>query len=92
MACVEQGRHIGGGVPFGYELIKDGKHKYLKEIPEQQAIIQYVDRSLERHKAKGRKTPWRSISKQIKSLYKTEIPPWKVSRIALRKLKDRASV
>ena len=92
MACVEQGRHIGGGVTFGYELIKDGKHKYLKEIPEQQAIIQYVDRSLERHKAKGRKTPWRSISKQIKSLYKTEIPPWKVSRIALRKLKDRASV
>ena len=32
------------------------------------------------------------ISKQIKSLYKADIPPWKVSRIALRKLKDRASV
>jgi hypothetical protein len=25
-------------------------------------------------------------------LYAAEIPPWKVSRIALRKLKDRASV
>ena len=92
MACVEQGRHIGGGVPYGYELIQNGRHKYLREIPEQQAIIDYVDKSLARHKAKGRKTPWRSISKQIKSLYKADIPPWKVSRIALRKLKGRASV
>ena len=92
MACVEQGRHIGGGTPYGFELIKNGRHKYLKEIPEQQEIIAYVDKSLQRHKAKGRKTPWRSISKQIKSLYKADIPPWKVSRIALRKLKDRASV
>ena len=70
MACVEQGRHIGGGVPYGYELIQNGRHKYLREIPEQQAIIDYVDKSLARHKAKGRKTPWRSISKQIKSLEK----------------------
>jgi putative DNA-invertase from lambdoid prophage Rac len=92
MACVEQGRHIGGGVPYGYELVKQGRHKYLKEIPEQQAIIDYVDKSLARHKSKGRKTPWRSISKQIKSLYKADVPPWKVSRIALRKFKERASV
>ena len=92
MACVEQGRHIGGGVPYGYELVKQGRHKYLKEIPKQQEIIDYVDKSLARHKRNGRKTPWRSISKQIKSLYDADIPPWKVSRIALRKFKERASV
>ncbi len=92
MACVEQGRHIGGGVPFGYELVKEGKHKYLKEIPEEQEIIAYVDKYMQRNRKKGVKAPWRRMSKQIKSLYDADIPPWKVSRIASRKLKDRASL
>ena len=92
MACVEQGRHIGGGVTFGYELVKEGKHKYLKEIPEEQEIIAYVDKYMQRNRKKGVKAPWRRMSKQIKSLYDADIPPWKVSRIASRKLKDRASL
>jgi hypothetical protein len=32
------------------------------------------------------------MSKQIKSLYSEEIPPWEVRRIAERKIKERGSL
>ena len=75
-----------------HDIDLEGKHKYLKEIPEEQEIIAYVDKYMQRNRKKGVKAPWRRMSKQIKSLYDADIPPWKVSRIASRKLKDRASL
>ena len=92
LRVAEQGRYIGGGVPYGFRLELRGRHQYLVEIPEQQEIIQYVDTSLIRHHKKGKKAPWRIMSKQIGSLYNQTVPPWKVKRIAERKLKERASV
>jgi site-specific DNA recombinase len=88
----QEGRYIGGGVPYGYRLEKRGRHNYLIEVPEQQDIIRYVDTSMIRFKKMGKKAPWRRLSNQIGSLYNEDMPPWKVQRIAERRLKERASV
>jgi DNA invertase Pin-like site-specific DNA recombinase len=66
----QEGRYIGGGVPYGYRLEKRGRHNYLVEVPEQQDIIRYVDTSMIRFKKMGKKAPWRRLSNQIGSLYK----------------------
>jgi hypothetical protein len=88
----QEGRYIGGGVPYGYRLEKRGRHNYLIEVPEQQDIIRYVDTSMIRFKKMGKKAPWRRLSNQIGSLYNEDMPPWKVQRIAERRLKERATV
>jgi putative DNA-invertase from lambdoid prophage Rac len=88
----QEGRYIGGGVPYGYRLEKRGRHNYLVEVPEQQDIIRYVDTSMIRFKKMGKKAPWRRLSNQIGSLYNADMPPWKVQRIAERRLKERATV
>ena len=92
MNAVNEGRYIGGGVPYGFKLEEKGRHKYMVEVPEEQAVIRWVDRYYARSLKLGKRHPWRRMSKQIKSLYKQEIPPWKVQRIAERKIKERASV
>ena len=92
MNAMKAGRHIGGGVPYGYETFKEGRHTYLKEIPVQQEIMKWVDTYYARSVKLGKKHPWRRMSKQIKSLYSEEIPPWKVRRIAERKIKERGSL
>jgi hypothetical protein len=79
-------------VPYGYRLEKRGRHNYLIEVPEQQDIIRYVDTSMIRFKKMGKKAPWRRLSNQIGSLYNEDMPPWKVQRIAERRLKERATV
>jgi DNA invertase Pin-like site-specific DNA recombinase len=92
MRVAKEGRYIGGGVPYGYQLEKRGRHQYLVEVPEEQEVIQYVDTSMIRHEKMGRKAPWRKMAKQIKSLYNQDLPFWKVERIAKRKVKERATV
>ena len=54
--------------------------------------MSWIDVYYARMLKQGKTQPWRKMSKQIQSLYETEIPPWKCKRIAERKIKERPTL
>ena len=89
---MNEGRYIGGGVPYGFKLQNEGRHKYMVVNQEEQEIMSWIDTYYARMLKQGKTQPWRKMSKQIQSLYETEIPPWKCKRIAERKIKERPTL
>ena len=90
--AMNEGRYIGGGVPYGFKLQNEGRHKYMVVNQEEQEIMSWIDTYYARMLKQGKTQPWRKMSKQIQSLYETEIPPWKCKRIAERKIKERPTL
>ena len=90
--AMNEGRYIGGGVPYGYTTKTIGQKSYMVPNEGQQEIMSWIDVYYARMLKQGKTQPWRKMSKQIQSLYETEIPPWKCKRIAERKLKERPSL
>ena len=90
--AMNEGRYIGGGVPYGFKLQNEGRHKYMVVNQEEQEIMRWIDTYYARMLKQGKTQPWRKMSKQIQSLYETEIPPWKCKRIAERKIKERPTL
>ena len=90
--AMNEGRYIGGGVPYGFKLQNEGRHKYMVVNQEEQEIMSWIDVYYARMLKQGKTQPWRKMSKQIQSLYETEIPPWKCKRIAERKIKERPTL
>ena len=90
--AMNEGRYKGGGVPYGFKLQNEGRHKYMVVNQEEQEIMSWIDTYYARMLKQGKTQPWRKMSKQIQSLYETEIPPWKCKRIAERKIKERPTL
>ena len=90
--AMNEGRYIGGGVPYGFKLQNEGRHKYMVVNQEEQEIMSWIDVYYARMLKQGKTQPWRKMSKQIQSLYETEIAPWKCKRIAERKIKERPTL